>query len=241
MLIQLMSDLHLEHHRDGGAAFLDSLDPTGVDVLVLAGDILQARSELRKRAVLEAFAARYPQVLFVPGNHEYYGSTPSEVDRQLSSVEIPNVHVLNPGVIVLAGQRFVGATLWFPPSVDEEEYRWLLTDFRAIGGFYPWVHETHAAQRWFLEAQVQPGDVVITHHLPALDSIDPRFTEAPTNRFFWAQADDLVREKRARLWLHGHTHAHVDYVLGETRVMANPRGYPGELGCRYQERLLIEV
>src|SRR5450631_3269273 len=43
MKLQIMSDLHLEMHADRGAEFIRSLDPTGVDVLVLAGDITMAR------------------------------------------------------------------------------------------------------------------------------------------------------------------------------------------------------
>ena len=39
MRLQLLSDLHFEFHRDGGRSFVDSLDPGGIDVLVLAGDI----------------------------------------------------------------------------------------------------------------------------------------------------------------------------------------------------------
>jgi predicted phosphodiesterase len=42
MRLQLLSDLHFEFHRDGGHAFVDSLDPTGIDVLVLEGDIAVA-------------------------------------------------------------------------------------------------------------------------------------------------------------------------------------------------------
>ena len=36
--IQLMSDLHLEEHVDGGNAFIRQLDPQDVDVLVVAGN-----------------------------------------------------------------------------------------------------------------------------------------------------------------------------------------------------------
>jgi predicted phosphodiesterase len=39
MHIQLLSDLHFEFHADHGQSFVESLDPRGVDVLVLAGDI----------------------------------------------------------------------------------------------------------------------------------------------------------------------------------------------------------
>ena len=43
MKLQIMSDLHFEMHADGGAELIRELDPTGVDVLVLAGDITMAR------------------------------------------------------------------------------------------------------------------------------------------------------------------------------------------------------
>ena len=45
-----------------------------------------------------------------------------------------------------------------------------------------------------------------------------------------------------KLWTHGHTHDVFDYVIGETRIVCNPRGYYG-----YEQRasdfdfLLIEV
>jgi hypothetical protein len=29
------------------------------------------------------------------------------------------------------------------------------------------------------------------------------------------------------LWTHGHTHEKFDYMIGGTRVVANPRGYLG--------------
>lgn len=43
MKLQTMSDLHLEMHAEGGAELIRELDPTGVDLLVLAGDITTAR------------------------------------------------------------------------------------------------------------------------------------------------------------------------------------------------------
>ena len=33
-----------------------------------------------------------------------------------------------------------------------------------------------------------------------------------------------------KLWTHGHTHHAFDYVIGETRVVCNPRGYEGYEG-----------
>ena len=34
-----------------------------------------------------------------------------------------------------------------------------------------------------------------------------------------------------KLWTHGHTHEDFDYMVGETRIVCNPRGY-----IRYEER-----
>jgi hypothetical protein len=76
---------------------------------------------------------------------------------------------------------------------------------------------------------VRDGDVVITHHLPHQTSTPSFFVGSPLNRFFVADdAADLVAGAGARLWLHGHTHAPCDYVVGNTRVVCNPRGYPHE-------------
>ena len=66
MNVQLLSDLHIEFHQDRGAAWIDALDPTDVDVLILAGDIAEVKDELLGD-VLREFTDRYPQVVFVPG------------------------------------------------------------------------------------------------------------------------------------------------------------------------------
>jgi len=64
--IQVLSDVHTEFYRDEGESFIAGLDPSGVDVLVLAGDIGVAAGTKRS---LEKFCARYAEatVLFVPG------------------------------------------------------------------------------------------------------------------------------------------------------------------------------
>jgi hypothetical protein len=51
----------------------------------------------------------------------------------------------------------------------------------------------------------------------------------------------FVTESEARLWVHGHIHFHSDYTLGQTRVLANPRGYPTEPKKGFDPALVIEV
>jgi predicted phosphodiesterase len=50
--------------------------PTGVDVLVLAGDITMARHYEDLASVFKPLARKYRHILYVPGNHEYYKSSP---------------------------------------------------------------------------------------------------------------------------------------------------------------------
>ena len=230
MRVQLLSDLHFEYDDDGGEAFVRSAEVAG-DVLVLAGDILPLQSLERVGQAFGWFCARWRDVVFVPGNHEYYRTSPAEGNALLvaCAAALPNLHVLNPGLAVIGGQRFVGGTMWFPLTPDEPRYRGFLTDFSLIRDFVPWVHETHAAQLAYLEANVRDGDIVVTHHLPHPKSTPRRFADSPLNRFFVAgDAPALLERAGARLWLHGHTHAPRDYVIGRTRVVCNPRGYPHE-------------
>lgn len=141
MRVQLLSDLHFEYDDDGGEAFARGVEVAG-DVLVLAGDIMPLQSLETARRAFGWFCARFAHLVYVPGNHEYYRTSPAEADALLAACaeSLPNLHVLNPGVAVIEGVRFVGATMWFPLTEDERRYRGFLTDFSLIRAFVPWVH-----------------------------------------------------------------------------------------------------
>jgi predicted phosphodiesterase len=228
--IQLLSDLHFEFERDGGEAFAKDV-PVAGDVLVLAGDMIPLRERNAVRSAFSWFCDRFKHVIFVPGNHEYYKTNPVDAEALLVACarEIPNLHVLNPGIILIEGIRFIGAALWFPRTPDEILYRSILNDFCMIEGFVPWVHDTHTVHLKFLKTRVQAGDIVVTHHLPHPRSIAPQHAGSPWNRFFLAKdAARLVERSDARLWIHGHTHTPCDYTISKTQVACNPRGYPHE-------------
>lgn len=241
--IQILSDVHLEFDSDRGEAFVHEVPVIG-DVLVLAGDLTPLHDAAHVHQTFRWFCSRFPHVVFVPGNHEYYGIRPVDAEDLLvgSVREIPNLHVLNPGAILIEATRFVGATLWFPDTPDEVLYRGRLADFQQIKNFVPWVHTTHTEHLDFLKTRVQPQDVVITHHLPHPRSIAPQHAGSSLNRFFVAEdAAALVERSEARLWIHGHTHASCDYVIGKTRVVCNPRGYPHEANDGFDPGLVVEI
>lgn len=46
----------------------------------------------------------------------------------------------------------------------------------------------------------------------------------------------LIEKYQPTLWIHGHTHEKADYMIGNTRIVSNPRGYNretlyGRRGC----------
>ena len=239
--LQVLSDLHFEFHRDGGAAFVDSLDPKGVDVLVVAGDLASAK--LIEEA-LGRVCDRFAEVVFVAGNHEYYGGSPKRTGAVIARAVARhrNLHWLDESAAVVAGVRFVGTSLWFSDSPEGRLLRGQLNDFRVISDFEPWVYEKNARAREFLEAEVGAGDVVVTHHLPSPRSVHPKYQGDPLNRFFVCDVEGLMAAREPGLWIHGHTHEQVDYQVGRTRVVANPFGYlRHESQAGFRERLLIEV
>ncbi len=72
--------------------------------------------------------------------------------------------------------------------------------------------------------------VVITHHLPSYKSVHPDYLKpefASMNKFFASDMDLDIEFSAINLWVHGHTHNACDYVLGDTRIVCNPRGYHG--------------
>ena len=131
MKLQIMSDLHFEMHADGGAELIRELAPTGVDVLVLAGDITMARHYADLESVFRPLAKKYRHILYVPGNHEYYKSSPTEVARNLANLTraLPQVVIPENDTVVIAGQRFIAGTMWFRADPAAEPSKRLMHDF----------------------------------------------------------------------------------------------------------------
>jgi predicted phosphodiesterase len=232
--LHILSDLHLTQ-----AGFTPPA--TDADLIVLAGDIARPA-----QAVAWAGALGKP-VLYVPGNHEFYGGSLGGTVAQLRDLcEGQPVHLLHDAEVRLHGVRFLGSTLWTDfllfgdgPERDAaieagcrfmrdfqrirlaEDGDALLTPAACAGLF-----QRHAA--WLQQRLAEPfagPTVVITHHAPSPRSIHPRFAGSPVNACFVSDAEYLLGADKAALWIHGHTHDSFDYEVAGTRVLCNPRGY----------------
>ena len=84
--------------------------------------------------------------------------------------------------------------------------------------------------------------VVITHHIPSPSGIHPKYAGGELNHAFHSDLDDFIITNKPSLWIHGHTHDSMEYVIGETKIICNPRGYyPNDLNEKFKDDLIIEI
>lgn len=166
--------------------------------------------------------------------------------------------LLDDSTVEIDGIRFIGATLWtdfsarpgylsFADAVREAASSRGMNDYRMIktgkGRSKDKLQprdtiNAHKVSRIFIErtlAEPFVGDtVVITHHAPSYRSL--LLSGMTFDNMDWCYASNLehlmVGDNAPALWLHGHIHANRDYVVGNTRVVSNPRGYPLRAGVR---------
>ena len=224
MIIQVISDIHAEFHWDFGDTFINILDPTNVDVLIVAGDLGNIRTMPK---VLSGLCARYAQICVVLGNHSFYNSNWNSVWKKARQIESehPNLHILENETVIIKGQRFIGCTMWFPDLPDSRPYWGSLNDFHVIKGFSTWFGKVNRESVAYLRENVQEGDVVVTHHLPSYQCVHPQYAGSPINGFFVCDVEDVIREKKPKLWACGHSHSSYDGYLESTRLVLNPFGY----------------
>ncbi len=220
---RVYSDLHFEFHQDAGVSFVESLDPGGVDVVVLAGDI---STWSRLPYALKMFSDRFPKVLFVVGNHEFYGSDRPRVEALLEEnvAKLPNVHWLRNTVLELNGHRILGTPLWFPKSPQAIAQESVWSDFKKISNF-KWVYYENQVAAEFLKRELCECDIIITHYLPSNQCVHPKYRQSSTNCYFVSDHTELIKNRKPRLWIHGHTHESMHFQMGLTEIVCNPFGY----------------
>ena len=196
--------------------------------------------------------SKYREVIYVMGNHEHYGFKFDNTYRQLADNLPSNVHLLEKETYEIDGVVFIGGTMWTDLNKGDPITSYTLksgmNDYRVITKHYkdrnvyhkltPEVtREEHMKTKRFIsDAVAAAGDkkvVVVTHHSPSTQSIKPRYQGDyhMNGGYSSAMEDFIVDRPQIKVWTHGHTHDTFDYMVGETRVMCNPRGYAG-----YEER-----
>ena len=242
MNIQVMSDLHIEFQMDNGKSFVDSLDPTGIDVLVLAGDI-SVGTQIPQALSLICKRYENSKVIYVHGNHEFYGSDYQSVQKETYKAinENENLIWLENDRILVDDVFFFGTPLWFRDDPLNNMYEKYIGDFHHIKDLSKWVYEFCEAAIWNIRQLVDENTIVITHHLPTFKSVPAPFKDSPINRFFVCNVENEIIANKPKLWIHGHTHTSFYYKFGDTRIVCNPFGYLHALNSEFNDRLVIPV
>lgn len=241
MKVQLISDLHFEFMKDRGESFVEGLPVVG-DVLVIAGDLIPARLGLEK--ALGLFCNKFNKVLYIQGNHEFYGTPKSisDVEIREARAKYNNLHVLDEDVVDIGGQRFLGTTLWFRRTNVSEDMKVFWSDFNHCPDLWQWVYSKNQKALRFLEKEMQEGDVIISHHLPSLACVHERYAKEDSNCYFVCEMDDLIQERNPAYWLFGHTHESMNVTIGKSKLISNPSGYyPRMLNSNFKPDLVIEI
>lgn len=238
--LAIVSDLHLEFQRWAfKPKYLE-----GVDVVIVAGDIDAIARTGGARAQEFFNSIGNIPTMVVLGNHDFYGMDLNLGHARWASflAQWPNVHLLHRDFAMVGGYRFAGATLWTDFSLDgtpgfsSEVARVGISDFTEIGYRGGALHPDtmvlhHIEDRSFLNAIVRHDDVktvVITHFVPFRAAIDPVWAGSKLNPYFTTDCAEWLLHPNVPLVCFGHTHSPFDGALDQTRVLCNPRGYPGE-------------
>jgi predicted phosphodiesterase len=265
MRIHVLSDLHHEHlrhlaRRQGTRhippPWTGEIPPAGADVVVLAGDIdngtaglLWAHEQSQRLGV---------PVVYVAGNHEFYGEDRLRLLEQLRGEAVRRgVYFLEDTAVTIGGVRFLGATLWtdyaayplLPVKLVLREIGRVLTDHRVIReGDRPFLPadalKLHEGTRRFLRAALRDpfagATVIVTHHGPSPRCQHPGIPFGCMSAAFHSDLEELMR-CGVHTWIYGHTHANLDTTVGTTRLLSNQAGYPREEVPGFLPHLVLEI
>jgi Icc-related predicted phosphoesterase len=257
--VSYCSDLHLEF-RD--------LELPGGDILILAGDICEAKNLLeswtpgpkllfeQRSQVHDRYnrffadeCSKYQKVIYVMGNHEHYDFTYDHTYKHIKSLLPNNVFLLENESIEIDNVVFIGATLWTDLNgndpITESVIRQHMNDYQTIKVLTENQRKSkrnlrpsdtfnkHQNSLLYIKQVVESNDsreyVVITHHAPSKTSTKPQYQgDYHVNGAYSSCLDQFIQDHpQIRAWHHGHTHDSFKYMIGETWIMCNPRGYCG--------------
>lgn len=241
-IVGILSDLHLESSNM-------KLENISCDVLVLAGDICTDFSVTSR--FLEYNIPTDMPVIYVPGNHEYEGKRLKDVMPKLKDLEkdFPNLHVLQNEAINIDRIRFIGTTLWSnfegsginwkaelkkwsKQNIVDFSYIFKENEETSIPKFVSWnpddMEKEFNKAYQFLEFELKRNPTentkfVVTHFAPHQKSVAKEYEGKLHNAYWVNDLPELMGY--SDYWVHGHTHATMDYEVEGTRVVCNPRGY----------------
>jgi predicted phosphodiesterase len=250
MRIFALSDIHIDYEvNKKWIANLSTVDYRA-DVLILAGDVTDALQLLDW--CLTTLAARFKQVLFVPGNHDVWVIRDGHEKNSLQKFQEVAAVVESSGASMKSfratGVSIVPLLGWYDYSFGEpsEELKSMWMDYRAcrwpngfgvreIAAYFAGLNLHHSAIE---------GEKVITfsHFLPRID-VMPSFIPKDRRLLYPILGSTLLEQQLRRLnssmHVYGHSHVNRNVTLNGVSYVNNAFGYPQETWIASKRLLCI--
>ena len=235
MIIQYMSDLHLEF-RDNLQFIQNNPIVAETDILILAGDVIPIRDIKQTSSFLDHLSAQFKAVYWVPGNHEYYRAKLDRFKSSMKSSIRDNIFLVNNTTEIISGVRFIFSTLWTKISeANMFEIQNRLNDFHAITvedrPFSAWQYNAlHEDSLNFLQQTLHQffagPSVVVTHHVPTFLHYPAMYKGDILNEAFAVELHDFIADHGPDAWIFGHHHVNIPaFSIGKTQMLTNQLGY----------------
>jgi len=235
--IMIAQDLHDHPHMD--------YNPYSSGALADLGR--RQATALRFRDFLKRCSFQFPHVVYIAGNHEFYHGkfVGSLQDLRNECGKYPNVYFMENDMRTINDVTFIGCTLWTDMNKGDpltlHAVSDMMNDYRIIRHDelgYTKLRPAHTASRHrksveyirtVIEGQFDEKFVVVGHMAPSKLSVHPKYqNDTLMNGAYASDLSEFIMDHpQIKLWTHGHTHHKFDYMIGETRIVCNPRGYIG--------------
>ena len=248
--------------------------PADADICVIAGDLDVDLSASLRRIAAELPNREVVYVAGNHDYWNVEEGTSKTMDEILaegrSLARELGIRLLENDAVELDSVRFLGASLWTDmmtvgrghqsSKMSEAAGRSGMNDYKRMKRWstkHPGRRKPatpamtvrmHEQSRAFIERTLSEPfagtTVVVSHHAPHPNSLDPRHVDL---NWCYASNLSLVLEGQDApdVWIHGHIHLARDYVIGGTRVVANPRGYcfgeNNDIGNGFDPSLVIDL
>lgn len=245
--VWVLSDLHID-----ASPWRPPPGPR-VDVAIVAGDVADGLTRRAIPWLVERVVPRAREVVYVPGNHDFWRTRmPDELARARDAATAVGIRLLDAGqACVVDSVEIIGATLWTDYAIGGAGHQALamrvagdrqggMRDHRLVqirdargtpAPFRPAAAlALHMEHRDGIERRLaQPWDgprIVVTHHAPHPRSLLHGEVREPIDASYASDLTAIMEGEHAPdIWIHGHVHRLADYRVGQTRVLANPRGH----------------
>lgn len=237
-------DLLIPHHPDDASS-----------VLIMAGDISSSINMIEK--TIEHIHDRFLGIVYVAGNHEYYGHVRQDqeyaVKRRLAPFKNVTYVGLDVALIELDNVSLVAGTLWGDGGITVQEnlrVQQFLRCFKLIKNTVetdeapystdlPYtvsmMHDDNLdARAGFKNAlEYSAADrpdipvVMVSHYIPFRSICHPRFG-GQIDGGFASDCHEVVSNVTPSGWIFGHTHDTYHEVVGGIPMYCNPSGYRHE-------------